>query len=273
MDFPALSRDNQVVVRATCHEQLLTLNVHAENADKLERSQSQAYLCQEKLICGICVVAELQFVWLSDSLPNTDRFSAFGTLFMWKQHLAQWHSIIISTLYPALWWVLLLWTRMVPPHSGASWLSPSGLHLQTETEHQHQARDLQVPENAAVVVPCGSPHRALVWSTKTSVLILYSPCQRHTCSELLNSDVDIMHQKTPLEDWMSSTKKINLELKQKQQIPKKGFTCTEDPRNQTTYNDTAHFVIFLDIIHSLRHLKDIFGIFTTINNFSTCLMI
>lgn len=35
-------------------------------------------------------------------------------------------------------------------------------------------------------------------------------------------------------------------------------TCTEDSRNQTAKNDTAHFVIFLDILHSFKHLKDIF---------------
>lgn len=109
---------------------------------------------------------------------------------------------------------------MVPPHSGASWLSPSDLHLQTETEHQHQARDLQLPENAAVVL-CGSPHRALVWTTTTSVLKLYTPCQRRTCSELLNSDVDNMQKTTPLEDWMSSTKKIKMELNKNSKFQKR----------------------------------------------------
>lgn len=179
---------------------------------------------------------------------------------------------LIHSLYPALWWVLLLWTRMVPPHSGASSPSPSDLHLQTETKHQQQARGLWLPENAAVV-QCGLPHRALLWAAKTSVSRFlnirlnteYSLLHLYLLSitEPRFQVFEILHIKWHMKiGWAKCLHVKNENWNGKKQliptVSQIKSTCTEDPRNQTAYNDTAHFVIFLDILHSLKHLKDIF---------------
>lgn len=126
---------------------------------------------------------------------------------------------------------------------------------------QHHVRGLWLERHESTKV---GPTTALLRPARTSVsqfsiqdYIQNSLWYIHTFTALHNQYFNIKYyawNNTWREDSQFNTtvkEKGNFNSKEK-----KESTCTEDPRNQTAYNHTAHLVVFLDVFHRVKHLKD-----------------